>query len=56
MNIEYEEIYDIQGLLGQVGQFHDPGKWKQYIGVDFSLLKSQTSYIGFEFPAKPSTN
>ena len=23
-----------------------------YLGVDFSLLESQTSYIGFEFPAK----
>ena len=48
-----------QGLMSQVGQSHDPGKRKgvpskQYIGADFSLLESQTSYIGFEFPAKPS--
>ena len=26
-------------------------KLKQYIGVDFLLLESQTSYLGFEFPA-----
>ena len=48
-----------QGLLSQVGQSHDPGKRKgvpskQYIGANFSLLESQTSYIGFEFSAKPS--
>ena len=38
-----------QGLLSLVGQSHDSGKHKgvplkQYIGADFSLLESQTSY------------
>ena len=56
----------MQGLLSQVGQSHDPGKraitkrgplktvLTIYIGADLLLLESQTSFIGFEFPAKPS--
>ena len=55
-------MYENNVFLSQVSQSLDPdeqsmtkrGRSNQNIGADFSLLESQTSYIGFEFHVKPS--
>ena len=53
------ELYTTQGSsvrlvhpMIEANMLNVKGFTIQYIGADFSLLESQTSYIGFEFPAR----